>query len=113
MTVIALPESDRALAKAWLRHGAALCALLALTVLIFRDAVSAAVKVWWVSPTYSHCFLIVPIVLWLAWEKRTALAATAPTLFPQALLLTPCWDCCGGWANLRPSTRSSNTRLWA
>jgi len=89
MTVIALPESDRAVAKAWFRHGAALGALLALTVLIFRDAVSAAVKVWWVSPTYSHCFLIVPIVLWLAWEKRPALAATAPALFPQALLLTP------------------------
>ena len=58
-------------------------------LLIFQDAVSAAVRVWWVSPTYSHCFLIVPIVAWLAWEKRPALAATAPALFPQALLLMP------------------------
>jgi len=89
MTVIALPQSDRAVAKAWLRHGAVLGALLALTLLIFQEAVSAAVKVWWVSPTYSHCFLIVPIVLWLVWEKRPILAATAPALFPQALLLTP------------------------
>lgn len=89
MTVIALPQSDRVVAKAWLRHGATLSALLALTLLIFRDAVAAAVKVWWVSPTYSHCFLIVPIVAWLVWEKRPALAATAPALFPQALLLTP------------------------
>lgn len=89
MTVIALPQSDRTVAKAWIRHGATLGALLALTLLIFQDAVSAAVKVWWVSPTYSHCFLIVPIVLWLAWEKRPALAATAPALFPQVLLLTP------------------------
>jgi exosortase A len=89
MTVIALPQSDRAVAKAWLRHGGVLGALLALTLLIFRDAVSAAVRVWWVSHTYSHCFLIVPIVAWLVWEKRPALAATAPALFPQALLLTP------------------------
>lgn len=89
MTVIALPQSDRAIAKAWLRHGAVLSALLALTLLIFRDSVLAAVKVWWVSPTYSHCFLIVPIALWLAWEKRPALAATAPALFPLALLATP------------------------
>jgi exosortase A len=51
--------------------------------------VSAAAKVWWVSPTYSHCFLIVPIALWLVWERRPVLAATAPSLFPQALLLTP------------------------
>ncbi|HWU54372.1 MAG TPA: exosortase A [Rhizomicrobium sp.] len=89
MTVIALPQSDRTIAKAWLRHGATLSILLALTLVIFQEAVSAAVKVWWVSPTYSHCFLIVPIVLWLVWEKRAALAATAPALFPQALLLTP------------------------
>jgi exosortase A len=89
MTVIALPQSDRAIAKAWARHGAALGVLLALTLVVFQDAVSAAAKVWWVSPTYSHCFLIVPIVLWLVWENRPALAATAPALFPPILLLTP------------------------
>jgi exosortase A len=89
MTVIALPQSDRTIARAWHRHGAALAALLALTLIIFREAVAAAVQVWWVSPTYSHCFLIVPIVLWLIWEKRSALAATAPGLFPQALWLMP------------------------
>jgi exosortase A len=89
MTVIALPQSDRELAKAWTRHGAVLAVLLALTLVIFRDAVAAAFQVWWVSPTYSHCFLIVPIVLWLTWEKRDALAMTAPALFPQALLLMP------------------------
>jgi exosortase A len=89
MTAITLPESDRTVARAWLRHGAVLGALIALTLVIFQDAVSAAAKVWWVSPTYSHCFLIVPIVLWLIWEKRPVLAATAPSLFPQALLLTP------------------------
>jgi len=89
MTAIALPQSDRAIAKAWARHGAALGVLLALTLVVFQDAVSAAAKVWWVSPTYSHCFLIVPIVLWLVWENRPALAATAPALFPPVLLLTP------------------------
>lgn len=89
MSAIALPESDRMTARAWLRHGAALAALLALTLVIFRDAVAAALHVWIVSPTYSHCFLIVPIVLWLVWEKRAALSATAPGLFLPVLLLTP------------------------
>src|SRR5690349_18149455 len=89
MTALALSQSDRTIAKAWLRHGTVLAALLAFTLLVFRDAVEAAVKVWWISPTYSHCFLIVPIVLWLVYEKRPALVMTAPGLFPQALLLLP------------------------
>jgi len=89
MTAMTLSQSDRAIAKAWLRHGAVLAGLLALTLLVFRDAVEAAVKVWWISPTYSHCFLIIPIVIWLVYEKRAALAMTAPGLFPQALLLLP------------------------
>jgi exosortase A len=89
MTAITLPESEHTVARAWLRHGTALAALLALTLAVFGQAVAAAVKVWTVSPTYSHCFLIVPIALWLIWEKRAALATTAPGLFPRALLLAP------------------------
>lgn len=89
MTVIALPQSDQEIAKAWARHGLVLAALLGFILVLFQDAVSAAVKVWWVSPTYSHCFLIVPIVVWLIWEKRAALAMTAPSLLPQALLVMP------------------------
>jgi exosortase A len=89
MTVLSLPQSDRTIASAWLRHGAILAVLVVLTLVLFRDAVTAAVNVWIVSPTYSHCFLIVPIVLWLTWEKRAALAGTAPGLFARALLMTP------------------------
>jgi len=89
MTVIALPQSDRAIAKAWLRHVAVLAALVGFLLLVFRQAVAAAFQVWSGSPTYSHCFLIVPIVLWLIWERRNILAATAPSLFPQALWAMP------------------------
>lgn len=89
MTAIALPQSDHRIARAWLRHGLALAALLGLTLALFGEAVAAAVKVWLVSPTYSHCFLILPIVAWLIWEKRGALVQTAPGLFAPALLLTP------------------------
>jgi exosortase A len=89
MTAIALPQTDRSIARAWLRHGGALAALLAVTLAVYHRAIEAAVQVWWVSPTYSHCFLILPIVLWLVWEKRAALAATAPSLFLPALLLAP------------------------
>ncbi|HKX65290.1 MAG TPA: exosortase A [Rhizomicrobium sp.] len=76
-------------AKAWIRHTLALAALLCLTLIAFRSSVSAALTVWWVSPTYSHCFLIIPIVLWLIWEKRPALESVSPTLTPQALIVVP------------------------
>lgn len=76
-------------AKAWLRHGVALVGLLLLTLIAFRSSVVAAVTVWEVSPTYSHCFLILPIVLWLIWEKRPALESVSPTLTPLALIVVP------------------------
>src|SRR5690349_5207581 len=89
MTVIALPQAGQATQRAWLRHGVALALLLLLMLAAFRHAIAAAVTVWWVSPTYSHCFLILPIVLWLVWEKRGPLAMTAPGLAPAALLAMP------------------------
>ena len=31
--------------------------LLLLTLVAFQSSVAAALTVWWVSPTYSHCYL--------------------------------------------------------
>jgi len=89
MTALALPEPNRAVSTAWLRHGAALTALLLFTLITFRASIAAAVQVWQVSPTYSHCFLIIPIVVWLIWEKRAVLGTLAPGLAPQALFFIP------------------------
>src|SRR5215469_13887566 len=75
------------ISSAWRNHLAALGAVLALVLAEFHAAVSAAVEVWIVSPTYSHCFLIVAIVAWLIWEKRDALRTIGPTVEPRALLL--------------------------
>jgi exosortase A len=67
--------------------------LLALAVLLFaigfhREA-SDAVRVWLQSTAYNHCFLILPIVGYLLWERRSVIRASAPhaTLWP--LLLIP------------------------
>jgi exosortase A len=87
MQVMTAP--DRINVKAWFRQGTALAALLLLTLAAFRSSVSAALAVWWVSPTYSHCFLIVPIVAWLIWEKREVLRTLSPSLTPQALIVMP------------------------
>jgi len=53
----------------------------------FHRAVSLAFTVWVVSPTYSHCFLIIPIVGWLIWERKDVLRVMQPAVEPRALLL--------------------------
>lgn len=57
-------------------------AALALAVL-FWDVAAKLVNDWSVDENYSHGFLIVPIALYLVWERRTKLAAEP--LRPSAL----------------------------
>ena len=45
--------------------------LLALGVLFLPEC-QAAVGVWLASTAYGHCFLIIPMSLYLAWERRDA-----------------------------------------
>jgi exosortase A len=41
--------------------------------LFFHEEVAAAVSVWARSTAYNHCFLVVPIVAYLAWDRRALL----------------------------------------
>ena len=60
--------------------------ILGLIALFWEPAV-AAVNVWSDSATYNHCFLIVPIVAYLIWERRVIFTQTrpAPTYLVPAL----------------------------
>lgn len=60
-------------------------ALMVLGAACFAD-IRAAVIVWWVYPAYSHCFLIIPIFIWLLWERRAELSALTPRAQPILLL---------------------------
>jgi exosortase A len=73
----------------WTWHLGALATLIAAVLTLFRYETYNAIVVWWEYPTYSHCFLIIPIVLWLVWGKRRELARTTPTVSPLALLALP------------------------
>ena len=87
MTVIA--DVPTQTSQSWRNHGLALSALILLIAIEFHDALRAALTVWWVSPTYSHCFLIIPIAAWLTWERRAALRKIRPSIAPHVLWLIP------------------------
>ena len=74
---------------AWAWHIGALSTLLPLIVGLFWQDVSSAVEVWWIYPTYSHCFLVLPISAWLIWEKRDELRTLTPALATKALFMIP------------------------
>ena len=63
---------------------------VALLAAAFWQETTAAVSVWESSTAYGHCFLVLPIVLWLLWERRATLKALPPrpALWP-ALLAIP------------------------
>lgn len=51
-------------------------------ILLFLPECVAAVGVWQASDTYGHCFLILPMAAYLAWDRRAALAGLAPRPLP-------------------------------
>jgi exosortase A len=73
----------------------ALSAGLAVLGLGFGHEVLAAVAVWRSSTAYGHCWLVLPIVLWLLWERRDVFGALAPhpAVWPAAVavVLVPVW----------------------
>jgi exosortase A len=71
----------------WVRHIAAFAMLVALVAFLFWPNISAALTVYWVSPTYSHCYLIIPISAWLVWSKREQLRLMRPSIYLPALIL--------------------------
>ena len=64
---------------------------LALAVLaaLFAGEIGAATRVWSTSTAYGHCWLVLPIVLWLVYERRGEAAAVQamPILWPALLAL--------------------------
>ncbi len=55
-----------------------LAAGLVLIAVLFAGEIGAAVTVWRGSTAYGHCWLVLPIALWLLWERRHVLRDIAP-----------------------------------
>lgn len=70
----------------WPRAAPALVGLLAVILFAYRDTAAAMVGIWSRSDTFAHAFLVPPIVAWLIWRRRHALAGLQPRPCPWTLL---------------------------
>src|SRR6185503_8879195 len=59
------------------RATAWVAAVLVFVLALYWQTTYSMVKIWRDSGTYSHGFLIVPVFLWLVWERRVALSRLA------------------------------------
>lgn len=78
-----LPELRRALAAPAL----ALLAGLAALGVAFSTEAAAAWQIWNTSTAYSHCLFVLPIALYLLWERRAEILAEPVVPLPIAGLL--------------------------
>lgn len=62
----------------WKRPLLALAVTLLLAIVAYFDTFREIVDTWGRSGTFTHGYLIVPIVVWLIWEKRFELALLRP-----------------------------------
>ncbi len=83
--MVALPVG-RAWAPARVTVPVLSLALVALG-LLFGAEVVAAVRVWLASTAYNHCFLVIPIAAFLAYDRRDRLAGVPVRSWPWAALL--------------------------
>ena len=56
----------------------AILLVLAFVLIVYRDTGIAMVTIWSRSETFTHAFVVPPIVAWLVWRQRHELALLAP-----------------------------------
>lgn len=80
-------KSVRDRAAAWRRALPQVMVVIVAILLLYRDTALAMVTIWYRSETFTHAFVVPPIVAWLIWRKRAQLAALTPQ--PMRWVLLP------------------------
>ncbi len=80
---VLIEAPPRAVSAGWDKALPLLVVGLMLGLLFYREVV-AAVRTWNGSTAYNHCFLVIPIALYLLWDRRGALAGVPRQLMPAA-----------------------------
>ncbi len=90
-----LPIASLSIAPGW-RPALILIGIASLVfAVVFQREISGAVRVWIESTAYNHCFLILPLIGFLLWERRAEIVSVSPrpTVWPLMLmpLLSAVW----------------------
>lgn len=73
--------------RRWQRALPGFVLLLVWILFLYRETALAMVTIWSRSDTFTHGFLVPPIVLWLIWRQRELVALQAPRPAPVAWVL--------------------------
>ncbi len=83
------------LAGQWWTASATLALGLTGLIVLFWETAASAVRTWYSSDSYNHCFLIIPVCAYLIWRRREVFAQVAPrpSLWgvAAAVLMTLVW----------------------
>ena len=71
----------------WRQALPAVLLVVAWVLFLYHQAAVGMVQIWWRSETFTHGFLVLPIVLWLIWRARHALVLQVPQ--PTAWVFIP------------------------
>jgi exosortase A len=80
------PVGNSGSVHAWRVALPLLMLVFALVLILYRETALAMVTIWYRSETFTHGFVVLPIVLWLVWRKRIQLATMTPRANPYLLL---------------------------
>jgi exosortase A len=76
-------------AREWRQAGIAMLLAAAAVLLLFHELAAHAVGIWLRSETFNHCFLVLPLAGYMAWQRKSYAAQFRPTPDLRALLLLP------------------------
>lgn len=85
-----VPASRSDTAQDWRSAVLALLLLTAWTLFLYRDTGVAMLTIWARSDTFAHCFLVLPIVLWLIWRQRELISVHTPQPALGGLVVIAC-----------------------
>ncbi len=83
--IIAKPSAPASWRELWVAFPPLVVGLVVLGLIFHAEAV-AAINVWIESTAYNHCFLVLPIVAYLIWDRRAVLAGEVPRPWPAAAI---------------------------
>ena len=80
---LAIPATDAGPWRAALVR--VMVAVIAIVAIFARDVADMAV-IWWNDTTFNHCLIVLPLIGWVAWERRAEVAPLTPRGWWPALV---------------------------